>query len=160
MAPVMMAISVPAGTPMKVALDSEVRVKTVGQAIHAKTIDAVYGWDKLLIPPGTKANGKIVAIHGVPKKARTLAAINADLSPPRNVEVRFDELVMADGRRVAINTIASPAPDRILQFVSPTEKHAENTDPQKKDPQKNDQQPLGQTKATPPPRTTGEMVYD
>src|SRR5260370_15758555 len=88
LAPVRMPIRVPAGTPIKVALDSEVRVKTVGQAIHAKTIDAVYGWDKLLIPAGTEANGKIVAIDGVPKKVRTLAAINADLSPPRNVQVR------------------------------------------------------------------------
>ena len=106
LAPVMMPISVPAGTPIKVALDSEVRVKTVGQAIHGKTIDAVYGFDQLLIPAGTEANGKIVAIDGVPKKARTLAAINADLSPRRNVQVQFDELGMADGRRVAINTIA------------------------------------------------------
>ena len=155
LAAVRMPIRVPAGTPIKVALDSEVRVKTVGQAIHAKTIDAVYGFDKLLIPAGTEANGKIVAIDGVPKKARTLAAINADLSPPRNVEVRFDELVMADGRRVAINTKASPVPDGILQFVSPTEKPAENTDPQKNDPQ-----PRGQTKVTASPGKTGETVSD
>ena len=160
LAPVRMPIRVPAGTPIKVALDSEVRVKTVGQAIHAKTIDAVYGFDKLLIPAGTEANGKIVAIDSVTKKARTLAAINADLSPPRNVEVRFDELVMADGRRVAINTIAAPAPDGILQFVSPTEKPAENTDQQKNDQQKNDQQPLGQTKATASQGKTGETVSD
>lgn len=160
LAPVMMPISVPAGTPIKVALDSEVRVKTVGQAIHAKTIDAVYGFDKLLIPAGTEANGKIVAIEGIPKKVRTLAAINADLSPPRKVQVRFDELVMADGRRVAINTIASPAPDGVLQFVSPTEKHAENTDPQKRDPQKKDQQPQGQTEARASQGKTGETVSD
>lgn len=153
LAPVMMPISVPAGTPIKVALDSEVRVKTVGQAIHGKTIDAVYGFDKLLIPAGTEANGKIVAIDGVPKKARTLAAINADLSPRRKVQVQFDELVMADGRRVAINTIASPAPDGVLQFVSPTEKHTENTDQQKKD-----QQRLGKTEGT--AGKTGETVSE
>src|SRR3984893_4954671 len=105
LAPVMMPISVPAGTPIKVALDSEVRVKTIGQAIHGKTIDAVYGFDKLLIPAGTEAKGKIVAIDGVSKKVKTLAALNADLSPRRKVQVQFDELVMADGRRVAINTI-------------------------------------------------------
>jgi len=155
LAPVMMPISVPAGTPIKVALDSEVRVKTVGQAIHGKTIDAVYGFDKLLIPAGTEANGKIVAIDGVPKKARTLAAINADLSPRRNVQVQFDELVMADGRRVAINTIASPAPDGVLQFVSPTEKHNENTDQEKKD-----QPPQGNTEGTTSQGKTGESVSE
>jgi hypothetical protein len=160
LAPVMIPISVPAGTPIKVALDCEVRVKTVGQAIHAKTIDAVYGFDKLLIPAGTEANGKIVAIAGVPKKVRMLAAINADLSPQRNVQVQFDELVMADGRRVAINTIASPAPDGVLQFVSPTEKHTENTDPQKKDQQKKDQQPQSKTAGTASQGKTKETVSD
>jgi hypothetical protein len=151
----MMPIRVPAGTPIKVALDSEVRVKTVGQAIHAKTIDAVYGFDKLLIPAGTEANGKIVAIDGVPKKVRTLAAINADLSPQRNVQVRFDELVMADGRRVAIHTTASPAPDGVMQFVSPTKKHIENTDRQKNDPQ-----PQGKTEGTASQGKTGETVSE
>jgi hypothetical protein len=147
-------ISVPAGTPIKVVLDSEVRVKTVGQAIRGKTIDAVYGFDKLLIPAGTEANGKIVAIDGVPKRVRTLAAMNADLSPPRNVQVQFDELVMADGRRVAINTMASPAPDGVLQFVSPTEKPSENTDPQKKD------RPQGKTEDTASRGKTGETVSE
>jgi len=154
-APLRIPISVPAGTPIKVVLDSEVRVKTVGQAIRGKTIDAVYGFDKLLIPAGTQANGKIVAIDGVPKRVRTLAAMNADLSPQRNVQVQFDELVMADGRRVAINTIASPAPDGVLQFVSPTEKPSENTDPQKKD-----QRPQGKTEDTASQGKTGETVSE
>src|SRR4029077_15921039 len=155
LAPVMMPISVPAGTPIKVVLDSEVRVKTVGQAIHGKTLDAVYGFGKLLTPAGTEANGKIVAIDGVPKKGRTLAAINADLSPRRNVPEQFDELVMADGQRVAINTIASPAPDGVLQFVSPTEKHAENTDQQK-----TNQQPQGNSEGTASQGKTGESVSE
>ena len=43
---------VPPGTPLKVALDSEVRVREVGQAIHGKTTEAVYAFDKLLIPAG------------------------------------------------------------------------------------------------------------
>jgi len=51
----MMAISVPAGTPIKVALASEVRVKTVGQANSCQDDRCVYGFDKLLIPAGTEA---------------------------------------------------------------------------------------------------------
>ena len=162
-APVMMPISVPTGTPIKVALDSEVRVRTVGQPIHAKTIDAVYGFDKLLIPAGTLANGKIVAIDGVPRKQRTLAAINADFSPTRNVHVQFDELVMADGRHVAVNTVASPAPDGVLQFISPTEKHPDKKDQQKPDAQTVDQKDIdqqaqGKTEDTSSQAKKGETV--
>jgi len=49
---VTMPMSVEAGTPIKVALDSEVRIRSVGQAIHGKTVEPVYAFDKLLIPAG------------------------------------------------------------------------------------------------------------
>src|ERR1700692_114228 len=62
---------------------------------------------------------------------------------------------MADGRRVRITTMPSPAPDGVLQFVSPTEKHTGNTDPQKKD-----QQPQAKTQATASQAKTGETVSE
>jgi hypothetical protein len=117
----MVPMSVPAGTPIKVALDSEVRIREVGQAIHGKTTEPVYAFDKQLIPVGTVVNGKVSAIDPVPKKVRTLDATDGDFSPRRNVHVQFDELVRADGRRVALQTVASPASDGVLQFVSANE---------------------------------------
>src|SRR5438046_1818019 len=65
-------MSVPSGTPIKVALDSEVRIREVGQPIHGKTTEPVYAFDKLLIPVGTPVNGKVSAIDAVPRKVRTL----------------------------------------------------------------------------------------
>jgi hypothetical protein len=115
-------MSVPAGTPIKVALNSEVRIKGPGQAIRGKTTDPVFVFDKLLIPAGTAVNGKIAAIDGVPNKIRTLSAMDANFSPARNVRVQFDELVLPDGRRVAMNTVVSPAPNGVVQFVSPSQK--------------------------------------
>ncbi|HLZ41603.1 MAG TPA: hypothetical protein VKQ11_11610 [Candidatus Sulfotelmatobacter sp.] len=115
--PVTVAMSVPAGTPIKVALDSEVRIRKVGQAIQGKTLEPVYAFDKLLIPVGTTVTGKISAIDLVPKKARTLDAMDGNFSPVRAVHVQFDELVMADGRRLPIETVASPAPNGVLRFV-------------------------------------------
>jgi hypothetical protein len=121
-APVIVPLSVGAGIPIKVALDSEVRVPEVGQAIHGKTTEPVYTFDKLLIPVGTVANGKVSAIDAVPKMVRTMQATNGNFSPVRKVHVQFDELVMADGRTVALHTVASPAPDGVLRFVSANEK--------------------------------------
>ncbi len=119
---VTMPMSVAAGTSIKVALDSEVRVRSVGQAIHGKTIEPVYAFDKLLIPPGTVVNGKISAIDRVPGKTRALEATDGNFSPVRGVHVQFDELVMGDGKHVALQTVASPAPDGVLRFVSANEK--------------------------------------
>src|ERR1039458_10122840 len=118
----MVPMSVGAGTPIKVALDSEVRIRKEGQAIHGKTTEPVYAFDKLLIPMGTVVNGKVSAIDGVPKKTRTLEAMDGNFSPVRSVHVQFDELVMGDGRHVALQTVASPAPNGVLRFVSANEK--------------------------------------
>jgi hypothetical protein len=124
--PVTLPLTVPSGTPIKVALDQEVRIREVGQPIHGKTTEPVYAFDKLLIPVGTPVNGKVSAIDAVPKGIRTLQAMNANFSPVRAVHVQFDELVMSDGRRVAMQTVASPAPDGVLRFVPANEK-ARNT---------------------------------
>ena len=122
--PVTVPMSVPSGTPIKVALDSEVRVREVGQPIHGKTTEPVYAFDKLLIPVGTPVNGKVSAIDALPKKIRTLQAMDGNFSPVRDVHVQFDELVLADGRRVPMHTIASPAPEGVLRFVPANEKAA------------------------------------
>lgn len=125
-APVTVAMSVPTGTPIKVALDSEVRVRRVGQAIHVKTTEPVYAFDKLLIPVGTAVTGKVSAIDAVPKQVRTMQAMDGNFSPLRGVHVQFDELVMADGRQVPIQTVASPAPNGLLRFVSANSKVEKN----------------------------------
>ncbi|MGA2359572.1 MAG: hypothetical protein ABSF66_11255 [Terriglobales bacterium] len=108
------------------ALDSEVRVREVGQAIHGKTVEPVYAFDKLLIPAGTVVNGKVSEIDGVPARTRVMDATDGNFSPARHVHVQFDELVMADGRHVALQTVASPAPDGILRFVSANETEKKN----------------------------------
>ena len=118
---VTMPMSIAAGTPIKVAIDTEVRIREVGEAIHAKTTEPIYAFDKLLIPVGTVVNGKVSAIDGVPKMVRTMQAANGNFSPVRKVHVQFDELVMSDGRKIPLHTVASPAPDGVLRFVSANE---------------------------------------
>ncbi len=125
-APLTMPMNVPAGTPIKVALDSEVRVRRVGQPIHGKTLEPVYAFDKLLIPAGTSVTGKVSAIDAVPQKVRTLQAMDGNFSPPRAVHVEFDELQLADGRHVPIQTVASPASNGVLRFVSANSKEKKN----------------------------------
>jgi len=125
-AAVTVPMSVEAGTPIKVALDSEVRVRKVGQAIHGKTMEPVYAFDKLLIPSGTVVNGKVSAIDPVPKMVRTMQATNGNFSPLRKVHVQFDELLMANGRTIALHTVASPVPDEVLRFVSANEAAKKN----------------------------------
>ena len=74
-------LTVAAGTPLKVALDKEVRIRKVGQPIHGKTTEPIYAFDKLLVPAGSDVIGKIAEIDPVSKKVRTMEALNANFSP-------------------------------------------------------------------------------
>ena len=121
-APSLIPLTVPTGTPLKVALDQEVRVQKVGQTVHGKIVEPVYGFDKLVVPAGTEVVGKISAIDRVPKKGRIVAAMNGEFSPSRQVQVDFSELVLADGRHVPLQTDVSTGSGGVLQFVPAREK--------------------------------------
>ena len=110
-------LTIPAGTPLKVALDQELRVRQVGQAVHGKVIEPVFAFDKLVVPVGSEVNGKIDHIDAISKKKRTLAALNADFSPYREVHIDFNELVLADGRHLPIQTSVGRGSGGVLQFV-------------------------------------------
>jgi len=109
-------LTVPTGTPLKVALDKEVRIRRVGQPIQGKTTEPIYAFDKLLVPVGSEVTGKIAEIDDVSAGMRTLSAMDADFSPERKVRVEFDQLLMPDGRRVPIHTVVTPGAG-VLQFV-------------------------------------------
>lgn len=109
-------LSVPVGTPLKLALEKEVRIRKVGQPIRGKTTEPIYSFDKLLVPAGTEVTGKISEIDDVSVKIRTLSAMNADFSPEHKVSVEFDELLMPDGRQLPIHTVVTPGAG-VLQFV-------------------------------------------
>lgn len=119
--PATIPLTVVAGTPLKVALDEEIRIRKVGQPVHGKTTEPLYAFDKLLVPAGSRVTGKIAEIEGVSSKARTLAAINADFSPEHKLQVELDEVITPDGRHLPIHTVVPPGTGGVLQFVSANE---------------------------------------
>src|SRR3984957_12302463 len=86
------AMTVPNGTPLQIALDKEVRVRKVGEPITGRVMQPVYVFDRLVIPVGTVANGRISAIDPISGSRRTLSALNADFTPSHKLDVVFNEL--------------------------------------------------------------------
>jgi hypothetical protein len=75
------ALTVPSGTPLQIALDKEVRIRKVGQHIHGRLVQPIYAFDHLVIPVGTEVTGHISRINGISGKQRTLGILNVDLTP-------------------------------------------------------------------------------
>src|SRR5579884_601503 len=117
-APTLIPLTVPVGTPLKVALDQETRIRHVGQTVYGKMVDLVYAFDRLVILGGSDVLGKISAIDQMSKKTRTLAAMNGDLSPNRRVHLEFNEVVLANGQHLPLHTnVSQAAAGGVLEFV-------------------------------------------
>jgi len=116
--PATITLEVPAGTPLPVVLDKEVRIQKTGQPIHGKIAEPVYAFDKLVVPAGSEVTGSVTRIAGVSAMKRTMAALNANFSPTRHVEINFDQLTLPDGRHVPLHTQVSPASQGVLQLAT------------------------------------------
>ena len=51
--------AVPAGVPLRVALESRVAIKRVGQPIHGRLVDPIYVYDRVALPAGSLVEGHI-----------------------------------------------------------------------------------------------------
>lgn len=116
-APDTIALSVPVGTPLQVALDGEVRIKKVGQPIQGHLMQPVYAFDHLVLPLGTRVRGHISKLGSPGKKVLTLSILNADFTPARPVQVSFDEILLADGRRLPLRASVVPGSGQVVRLV-------------------------------------------
>jgi hypothetical protein len=120
--PQTIALTVPKGTPLQVALDQELRVRKVGQTVHGRLVEPVYAFDKLVLPVGTEVLGRVTSIGHLSKGKRTRAALNADFTPGRKIDMEFSELVPKDGKHMLMNTSVTPGSGQVLKFSATSEK--------------------------------------
>ncbi len=111
-------LTVPSGTPLQIALDKEVRVRKVGQAIDGRLVQPVYAFDRLVIPVGTKVTGKISKVDSVSAWKRTLGILNVDFTPARQIAVEFDDLLLPDGKHLRLKTTVTPGFGQVVRLVS------------------------------------------
>jgi len=127
------SLVVPAGTPIPVILDKEVRIREVGQPIRGKVAEPIYAYDKLVIPAGSEVTGKVSRIDGISAATRTVNALNANFSPTHTVEIEFDNLALDGGREIPLQTVVSPASQGVLQFATAADAKANKNDEHKED---------------------------
>jgi type IV secretory pathway VirB10-like protein len=111
----------PEGTSIQVALPTEVRVKKVGQPIVGRVVEPVYAFDQAVLPVGSEVTGRIQNLGKISGKQRTLSALDADFTPPREVGVEFDEVVLRGGKHLAMQTTVTPGSGQVLQLVTSSE---------------------------------------
>jgi hypothetical protein len=81
-------------------------------------VEPVYAFDRIVVPVGSEILGKVTKIETLSGGKRTQAALNADFTPRRKVEIGFDELVLGDGRRFPLHTSVTPGSGQVIELVT------------------------------------------
>jgi hypothetical protein len=111
-------LTVPSGLVLQVAIDKETRVQKVGQPIQGRLVEAVYAYDRQVIPVGSAVLGRISALQGVSGGKRFLAGLNMNFTPARKVQVEFNEIVLPDGKHVPIAAVVAPGSGRTIRLAT------------------------------------------
>src|ERR1700730_2777784 len=116
--PATIPLTLPTGTPLRIAVDQRVRIRDSGEVVHGKVVEAVYAFDQEVIPAGSVATGHVKSIAPVSGVKRTMAYANGDFSPFHKYEVTFDMVTLPDGRQVPITTTVMPGTAEVVHLVS------------------------------------------
>jgi hypothetical protein len=120
--PAKIALGVPSGTPLRIALDQRVRINHPGEVVHGKVVETVYAFDQPVVPAGSVATGRVTSVAPVSGIKRTLAYANGNFSPFHQYQVTFDVLTLPDGKQLPIKTTVSPGTAEVVHLVSNPDK--------------------------------------
>lgn len=95
-----------AGTPLRLYLTSRLP-KKLGEPVHARLLEPVFAFDRVVIPAGTDVLGEVTRIQPVNKMRRATAILGGDFTPLHDAAVQFTSLVLPDGRTLSLNSAES-----------------------------------------------------
>jgi hypothetical protein len=113
-APATIELVLQCGTPLRVALHDRVRMKEPGQPVAGTLVEAVYSYDRMVLPAGTRVLGQVARFDSVRGRARAGAMLNGDFTPLRRAIVEFDSLVLDDGQEMALHTEVRSATEHLV----------------------------------------------
>ena len=125
--PARIALGLPSGTPLRIALDQRVRISHPGEVVRGKVVETVYAFDQPVIPAGSVATGRVIEITPVSAIKRALAYSNGNFSPFHKYEVTFDAVTLPDGQQLPIKTTVSLGTAEVVHLVSNPDKEKQKS---------------------------------
>ena len=96
-------LTVEKGFPLEVVLSEKLHFKP-NEPVRGKIAESVFAFDRVVIPEGTEVLGQITSFDQGGIWKRVAYALRGDFTPPRNPQISFHTLVLADGTRIPIQT--------------------------------------------------------
>lgn len=117
-APQPVSLIVQPGVPLHIALDKPVPIKRAGVPVEGHTLEPIYVFNHLVIPAGSKVQGRVSRVDNASRKQRGWAIANGNFTPLRTAHLDFDALVFKDNKRIPLQTRVSPGTPPIVHLVA------------------------------------------
>ncbi|MGH9618100.1 MAG: hypothetical protein ACRD45_00115, partial [Bryobacteraceae bacterium] len=101
-------LNVAAGRPLRIYLTKKVRFRK-GAPAQGKFAQPVWSFDRIVIPMGTVIRGRVALLEPVPRIQRATAMMGGNFTPLKIAKLSFSELILPNGKTIAIQTRASRA---------------------------------------------------
>jgi hypothetical protein len=108
-------LTVDSGFPLQVVLTEKSRFK-VNQRVHGRIIEPVYAFDREVIPAGVEVEGVITGFDKGGKWAKISSMMSGDFTPVRTPKIRFETLILEDGKRMPIETSVDLGAGILVRF--------------------------------------------
>src|SRR6185437_11634593 len=105
-------LQVEAGTPLRLYITKRLPYR-LGDPVQAKFAEAVWAFDRVVIPAGTIVNGRVSDLEPVSKMTRAMAMIRGDFTPLKTARVSFTTMTLPNGKSVNFDTGPSLGLDSI-----------------------------------------------
>ena len=109
--------TVPPGTPLALVIDQHYPMRS-GQPIRAHLIYPIYVDNRLVLPANTVVTGSVVDLRA-DRGRRLRASLGGDFTPFRTPEVRFTQIVLADGTAIPLPSAIASKGTQIYRAVAP-----------------------------------------
>jgi hypothetical protein len=114
--------------PLRVYITQRLRMRD-GEPVHAKLIEPIYAFDRIVLPSGVELQGHVTKLVPVTKLTRAQAILQGDFTPLHWARVEFTNVRMPDGRVIPIQTIDSTGLSTLYTPPRPPPAHPPKTKP-------------------------------
>lgn len=118
--PIPIHLQVETGTPLRLYATKRIWYRK-GDPVQAKTAEATWAFDRIVIPADTTVDGRVVEVEPVPKMLRAMSIVRGDFTPLKKARVSFTGLILTDGRVMPLDTEPSFEPCQHLCACATTE---------------------------------------
>ena len=111
-------LTVNQGVPLRIKLTKRVPITKADVPVEGRLVAPIYVYNRQVLPVGTLVLGRVSKVQAVSRMRRAQSILSGDFTPWRTATVTFTTLILKNGARIPISTVASAGTPIEVRLVS------------------------------------------